>query len=54
MAKFNIEWKATVWYTTQVEAETEEEAVKLFENGDGGEDIYSSADEEILNIVQEV
>ena len=34
MAKFSIEWKESVWYITEIEADTAEDARQLFLNGE--------------------
>ena len=34
MAKFSIEWKESVWYITEIEADTAEDAKQLFLNGE--------------------
>lgn len=36
MAKFFVEWKETVWYGTEVEADTIEDARERFENNEYG------------------
>ena len=36
MAKFFVEWQETVWYGTEVEADTIEEARERFENNEYG------------------
>jgi len=33
MAKFEIQWAETVWYSTEVEADSAEEAKELFYEG---------------------
>ena len=36
MAKFSIEWKESVWYITEIEADTAEDARERFENNEYG------------------
>ena len=51
MAKFNVEWSERVWYATEVEADTIEEAKERFYSGEIGYiEQIDNAIEEITNV----
>ena len=52
MAKFKVEWTREVWYQSEVEADTLEEAREKFWAGDYDDDLDTITGSEIADDVQ--
>ena len=54
MKKFRLSWTMTTYYETEVEAESEEEAEELFNEGGLDADIIGDAGDAELQQIEEV
>ena len=54
MAKFEIQWAETVWYTTIIEADTVDEARELFNDGEFSDSDQIDSYFEEIRMISEV
>ena len=54
MAKFEIQWAETVWYTTIIEADTVDEAKELFYDGEFSDSDQMDSYFEEIRMISEI